>query len=541
MFVTYQIDQIVVELVVHLLNTVVLTAMVAFCVLWRYRRNVLAGMGRDVGEALALPPAPPTLEVVPQPPRAGALGWERGVRRRITLALLASVTPPALILGWFELYAGQLPMTPAHLLMFACKYWVAAVPMAAVSLALPPRRTLALAATVLLAGALLTTLVSMLQRPFYGRLPSVDQLLNVINFLLGAAVELGPPLALIWLTGLRSIRGIAPIAFAGLLVFGLAPLAGSWANTRLAESASGSRLLLGLGFNASFLLLSLPVAVLAWWRLRRLAGAYAEKRFSDAQLLARSDWLILCAFVALELANTELRQNLSVFVACAGAYTLFRWLSTRLLARSGVDAGRPPPRTLLLLRVFGFQARTERLFARVGARWRLFGPVTMIAAPDVMAYTIDPGDFMGFVDGRLADSFVTSRTGLNARLAGLDFRPDPDGRYRVSEFCCRNDTWRATVVELMHRADVVLMDLRKLDASRGGCSFELQQLAARLSPERIVLAVDGDTDMAMVRAAMPELPRLVTLADDGEAAHETLFAAVLTAAGLEPGGTHDTV
>lgn len=522
------------ELLYHLLNTVVLTALVAFFVLWLYRRKVLAGMGQDAGTALTLPDGKSAQGELLLPPGLPALSWERTARRRISLALLAALTPSALILGWLRLYVDQLPMTPAHLLMVSGSYLVLAVPMAAISLALPLRRALRSFVIVLLAGAVLSTLVSMLQRPFYARAPSVDQLLNFISFLQLAVASLWLPLALIWLTGLRRIRGIAPITFAGLLVFGLAPLAGSRANDFLAESGTGSRLLVGMGLDGSFLLLSLPVALVAWWRLQRLADAYAAKRFSDAQLLARSAWLILCVFQALELSNAVPGDSLLIFGTCAGAYALFPWLSASLLARTGFDKDHPPPRTLLLLRVFGFQARTERLFTRVGARWRLFGPVTMIAAPDVMANTVDPGDFMGFVGGHLADSFVTSREKLDARLASLDRQPDPDGRYRVSEFCCRNDTWQATVVELMHRADVVLMDLRKLDAKRGGSRFELQQLAARLPRERIVLVVDDDTDMEMISAALPELPRLVTLTKDTEAGHDKLFAALLVAAGLEP-------
>jgi hypothetical protein len=91
----------------------------------------------------------------------------------------------------------------------------------------------------------------------------------------------------------------------------------------------------------------------------------------------------------------------------------------------------------------------------------------MIAAPDVMARTIDPGDFLRFAGGRLASSFVTSRGDLNAGLAALDQAPDPDGRYRVNEFCCRDDTWKATVVELMDRADADPDGLARPDPDAG--------------------------------------------------------------------------
>jgi hypothetical protein len=92
--------------------------------------------------------------------------------------------------------------------------------------------------------------------------------------------------------------------------------------------------------------------------------------------------------------------------------------------------------------------------------------------------------------------------------------PDRDGRYRVNELCCQTDTWQAAVVELMDRADAVLMDLSRFTERRAGCEFELQQLAARLDTRRLVLLTDDTTDQALVAAhfktASP--PRTVVLA-----------------------------
>jgi hypothetical protein len=152
--------------------------------------------------------------------------------------------------------------------------------------------------------------------------------------------------------------------------------------------------------------------------------------------------------------------------------------------------------------VFGYRSRTERLFDRIGARWRYFGPVTMIAAPDVVARTIDPGDYLHYMLGTVDESFVRSAADLRRRLDTLDVQRDPDGRFRINEFCCAETTWQATVVELMHRADVVLMDLRGVTHEQHGCAYELQQLAARMAPERVVLVVDAATDRALVRASL---------------------------------------
>ena len=176
------------------------------------------------------------------------------------------------------------------------------------------------------------------------------------------------------------------------------------------------------------------------------------------------------------------------------AYALVPLTLSRLLRRAYAGTARPPPRMLLLLRVFGDTARTESLFDRIAARWQLFGPVTMIAAPDVVARVVDPGDMLRFFTGDLGASFVQSHDDLARRFASLDVAPDGDGRYRVSEFCCRDDTWQATIVALIVRADAVVMDLRGFTAERHGCEFELRELAARLDPRRVVLVVDRSTD-----------------------------------------------
>jgi hypothetical protein len=185
----------------------------------------------------------------------------------------------------------------------------------------------------------------------------------------------------------------------------------------------------------------------------------------------------------------------------AASYLLFPILLARALRWANPLHRRPSPRTLLLLRVFGHTSRTETLFDRIASRWRLFGPVTVIAAPDVISRTVDPGDFLRFAAGNVAASFVNSREDLDRRLATLDTEPDLDGRYRVNDFCCRDTTWQATVIELIQRADVVIMDARGFTSQRQGCEFELQELAARLAVEQVVLVVDETTDRASVEAS----------------------------------------
>jgi hypothetical protein len=293
-------------------------------------------------------------------------------------------------------------------------------------------------------------------------------------------------IALFWLTlWPRKLRGVVPITFSALVLFGLGPLIGTQITARL-------------GLNAMFVLMALPAGWLAWKRLHQVARGYERKRFSDAQLLSRTCWLMLVVIVAAKLLLGH--TSLAVAASTASLFT-FAPVNAFLQARVGRAAARPPARNLLLLRVFGYTARTERLFDRIGARWRLFGPITIIAAPDVLARTIAPGDYLRWLTGRAHELFVTSRADLVARLATLDLAPDPDGRYRVNAFCCRHSTWQATIVELMQRADVVLMDVRGLSRDRHGCEFELQQLAQRLPPQRLVLVADATTERTILEAA----------------------------------------
>jgi hypothetical protein len=154
---------------------------------------------------------------------------------------------------------------------------------------------------------------------------------------------------------------------------------------------------------------------------------------------------------------------------------------------------------LLLLRVFGYQARTEAFFDAVAQRWRLRGPVHLIGAADLASRTTDPGDVLAFVDGRLGEQFVVSRADIPRRLAGLDMAPDPDGRFRVNEVYCHDGVWRETLVDLLRVTDVVVMDLRQFGPDNRGCIFELEQLFARLPPERVLLICDGSTDRDLLR------------------------------------------
>jgi len=524
------------ELMFHFLLTVIITAIVAMFVLWRYRAAVLKGMSFASAESLAVAPRRTTRADLP--PATGGdtttLAWERTMHRRAICAWLLTVAVPAPLIAVAYLAGGQISATTV--VMTSAIVVGAAVPMIAVSLGWTWKRGVLFWLEVLLAGALLTVVASMLQRLARGALPTLDQLLNVVPFFQVAAVLSSVPLLLLLVSGSGRLRGVVPITFAGLLVFGLAPILGSRATQWLAQSHAGTEFLLGtvsiVGLHAAFILFALPTGWVAWTRLQAVARKYEAKAFSDVQLLARAWWLMFIASLVLEILNKE-GAALWAVIACAAAYPVFVVVNRYAVRWFGLASEKQAPRGLLLLRVFGYTARTERLFDRIGSRWRYFGPVTMIAAPDVVVRSIDPAEFLYYMVGAIEDNFVRSAADLERRLETLDTRRDPDGRFRVNDFCCASTTWRATVTALMERADVVLMDLRGVTNRQHGCEFELSELPARLSPHRIVLIVDNATDRAFVRAALGQAAdtvRFFEMARPRPAATQELFRGLLRAA-----------
>ncbi|MGZ8259308.1 MAG: hypothetical protein ACXWUL_02015 [Caldimonas sp.] len=525
------------ELLATFMNVMLMTVIVTVFVLWRYRRAVLAGMQHRVGSALPLPlPRAPAASASPASTVDAALAWEARLRRRIFAGTLAAVFVPSLLLALQYHAFGNLPLAPANLFLSAAVTTSVAVPIYALLTATPLRKALWVALWTLCGLAAAIVVASMLQRLFHGKAPSLDQSLNFLLFFQLAASSLWLPLLLGAAIGVRRVRGVAPLAFAALLVFAIAPLLG----VRLTQWLLGTRwsidwVFAGPGIDAGIVVLALPVGLLAWWRLKALARAYEAKRFSDAQLLAHSWWLLLVASHAVTLVNAHpgTVPMLQIAAVSVVAYLLVPFLLAQALRWAQRGATPPPKRTLLLLRVFGDTRRTETLFKRIASRWQRFGPVTMIAAPDVVAGTVDPGDVLRFVSGNLDAGFITSQEDLTRRLATMDVDADRDGRFRINEFCCRDDTWRATVVALIERADAVVMDLRSFTAERRGAEFELRQLAVRTSAERVVLIVDPSTDRALLAevVASGATPLKTMEIRRGDARQtDAAFAALLAAA-----------
>jgi hypothetical protein len=327
-------------------------------------------------------------------------------------------------------------------------------------------------------------------------------LTNIFWAVVSLAWTASIPFAVILLSGWRRVRAVMPLALAGTLLFGFGSMLFRDVFVRALNVESfRAAFLSGAVFSsletvqyALFMVVSLPVGWLAWRLLHVLAAAFANKRFSDIQLIVDCWW----AIVAAEVTAMSLSSALGVWGIAAG---IAAFLAYRLAVAAVLRGHRPPSQAprLLLLRVFGYQARTESLFDRVAQTWRLQGPVQLIAGVDLAMRTADPGDMLGFLDGRLAEAYVRTPQEVGERLARLDLRPDPDGRFRINEVYCHDNTWRTTLEALLDESDKVLMDLRSFSELNAGCRFELEQIVRRVPTDNIVLVCDKTTDLELLQ------------------------------------------
>jgi hypothetical protein len=141
----------------------------------------------------------------------------------------------------------------------------------------------------------------------------------------------------------------------------------------------------------------------------------------------------------------------------------------------------------------------------------------MIAGVDLNRRTVEPHEALDFLIGRLARRYIDGPRALEQRLAERDVRRDADGRFRVNEFFCYDDTWKATLARLVADSALVLMDLRGFSARNAGCLFELQELSRQVSLEHVVFILDARTDEGLLKATLgPVTARVVRLRSSAE-------------------------
>ena len=245
-------------------------------------------------------------------------------------------------------------------------------------------------------------------------------------------------------------------------------------------------------------------AVVAWFGLVWIARRYRRGKLSDQTFLFDSLWLSASLTISVLLMgdDDQFRYLLGLL-----PFVLYKVIVGYGLKRLAAKAERLPSARLLFLRVFGSSRRSEKLFDLLAARWRYAGSIQLISAPDLARGRFEPDEFLDFLSGKLSSAYISAGTDLDRRLAGLDLRPGPDGRYRVNEFFCRVDTWQQTVTRLMELSDLVAMDLRAFTSERKGCIFELGTLIDAVPLHRVVLLIDRTTDEPFLRTILADLWR----------------------------------
>jgi hypothetical protein len=510
------------ELFFALVNGVIVSLVVTAVFLLMYRRAVARTM-RTASASGGIPEAASPLATPTVDGGADGPGLDRGIaasdpdrlarvagrtRRSIAVAYGCAFALSTLLLHaptldglWGESTDG---LGLLRALAWWLPVWCSTLFILAALLHLGRRDTWTAVAGALVAGAAFSVLMPTGIRLTTGAPLGPELLVNAGYFAMAFALNGAMPAVLVYLTGRPRLRNVMPLVL--VMVMSLSLVVATvyhvfvqlFAGSGPLEPTLARRAAMAIGPSTLVLLLALPAGWLAWRGTARLAERYRARRFSDMQLLADAWWGVIVAF---SLAGLW-QYGGALALGCTAAAWASYFIVVRVLLRvQGAGAGAGGP-SLLLLRVFGHQSRTERLFDVVAARWRFTGPVAMIAGADLALRSIDVDEALAFAHGEIESSYVADREGLQRRLAGLQGRVDPDGRYRVEEFFCFDDTWRATLQALLAHSEVVLMDLRGFTADNTGCRFELEQLGRLGRLQRCVFIADRDTDRALALQAL---------------------------------------
>jgi len=237
---------------------------------------------------------------------------------------------------------------------------------------------------------------------------------------------------------------------------------------------------------------------------RRFSKDYLNRKYNDQMLFLNTFFLLFtiweCIFISSSLWDSGYPLILGYIgmLGYVGYEVTVKWGLQRVRNETDVDQNV----NLMLLRVFRFQSRTEKLFREISLRWRYIGNIQLIAAPDLASVLLNPHKLIDFIGGRTKTGFVQNSADLDQRIQELDAQPDPDSRYRVNEFYGYEDTWLITVRRLMARSNAVLMDLRSFSRSSRGCIEEINLIFSIVALKHVIFMIDEDTDLTHLKKIM---------------------------------------
>jgi hypothetical protein len=303
----------------------------------------------------------------------------------------------------------------------------------------------------------------------------------------------------------RRVRAVGPLVLAFLAA---AFVGAMYAEVTLASDPRALRVAaevgVRLGLSAGGIILGVVLIGLAvfgvggWLLLTALRRAYERKWASDQSITVDAIWLLFALAGGAFITNNGALWILSAPAAFT-AYVLVAAVGFRLLGRRERALAKARPARLLLLRAFSLGRRSEHLYHVIDTHWRHVGSIQLISGPDLATTTVEPHEFLDFLRGQLARRFIDAPAALETRVKEMDLRPDLDGRYRVNDFFCHDDTWRLVLRRLVAETDLALIDLRGFTTCHAGCVFEIKALVDAVPLERIVILTDDGTDEAYLR------------------------------------------
>jgi hypothetical protein len=493
------------DLVLALFLAVALAAPVSFGLLRLYRRAVLKSMGTRANSRPNEPVLPEASTPLGQPVRtrldisvldhassvpAGPgdeslysnllrAPWRAAAIYALAGSCLAAIVvapvvfflPDTELTRMVQIGAPELTLLPVRFLFL---FWIHAWPVVLTVnlLAATTRRAKLATASVYFLVMAALGLIGVALSPTFGWDQIVLHWLN-INLL-------GTVLLLAFLN--RRVRAVGPLV---LIFIVLAVLFGpAWAFGSTVPPFVGLSILI-LGFGVG--------GLVGWLILRWIRARYERKKLSDQSITLDAIWLLFgftqsIPLVLVYKGTAWILSGLLAFVV----YKLVAWAGFSLLDHEASPARRST--RLLLLRVFSLGKRSERLFDAFAKHWRHVGSIQLIAGPDLATTTVEPHEFFDFLSGKLARRFIDGPKTLDLRLSEMDLEPDEDGRFRVNDFFCHDDTWRMVLSRLADESDAVLMDLRGFSPQNSGVIFEISTLINEVPLERVVFVIDETTD-----------------------------------------------
>jgi hypothetical protein len=162
-----------------------------------------------------------------------------------------------------------------------------------------------------------------------------------------------------------------------------------------------------------------------------------------------------------------------------------------------------PPLQLLALRVFGSPSLQD--FLHLTATWQWIGTTQRLDGPDTAGSNLE--HVAAYVRGRVDKIVVANDDELRAALFRFRSSLDSQLRYPLNSMQCTDATWKEALHSLLHRADIVVMDLSGFSETNQGCVFEIGALADHVPMDRVVFLVNDSTNVSLVHRVLRQVWR----------------------------------